>query len=512
MLGRALHLTGSNGPQRARARKRRLRSRWRTTRPRGAAVARPIAGRVAGNGAGRRVSVGGAGARAGRRRRRVARTRAGGLRATSPSFVEIPRRSRGTRPASDASETAAAFGWTRPISPGRGRPLPVRDERQLPRALRRVAANLHRDPRRSGASRCSQLDGGRGGTHRQHRHPPRPPAGGPRRGGPRGGVLRPHARGPTVRPDRARRGSALARSPRPRRSATGLGRGGRAAQSWFAKLWIAHVRGLGLLWDGDERASEVLLEAERVSDRPESAIPTTSTGLGTRSPPISSPDATPTPSGWSSGSTSAPTPSRFAGRVSPRCWAGLASPSAPVTTMPPRPAFRAAPEILDGVDLPLQRVEGLLALRRLPAPARALGRLPRAPPRGGAAGRGVRRPPARRGGGRASCGSPEVAAVTPCGPRSAHRGRAARRAGGRRRAHQRRDRPPPPPLREHGRDPPEARLREARDPLPAPACRTRPRRRRARDRLAITGNPGCRDGPGGGRFGDGFQRRRFFPG
>ena len=134
-----------------------------------------------------------------------------------------------------------------------------------------------------------------------------------------------------------------------------------APRSWFAKLWIAHVRGLGLLWDGDERASEVLLEAERVSD---------AAGIGN-----------PNHIHWAGHAIAAhllagrdADAERLVGRLDERADAlAVRWPRFAATLGRARlaeragdddaaeAAFRAAPEILDGVDLPLQRVEGLLA-------------------------------------------------------------------------------------------------------------------------------------------------------
>jgi DNA-binding CsgD family transcriptional regulator len=38
-----------------------------------------------------------------------------------------------------------------------------------------------------------------------------------------------------------------------------------ATEQWFARLWLAHVRGMLLLWRGDATASDVLLAAERIT-------------------------------------------------------------------------------------------------------------------------------------------------------------------------------------------------------------------------------------------------------
>ncbi|HEY2052408.1 MAG TPA: LuxR C-terminal-related transcriptional regulator [Solirubrobacterales bacterium] len=134
-----------------------------------------------------------------------------------------------------------------------------------------------------------------------------------------------------------------------------------ASQSWFARLWIAHVRGLRLLWDGDERASEVLLEAERVSD---------AAGIGN-----------PNHMHWAGHAIAAhllagreADAERLVDRLDERAdalslrWPRFAAMMGRARLAEragdddgAEAAFRAAPEILDGVDLPLQRVEGLLA-------------------------------------------------------------------------------------------------------------------------------------------------------
>jgi DNA-binding CsgD family transcriptional regulator len=38
-----------------------------------------------------------------------------------------------------------------------------------------------------------------------------------------------------------------------------------AGEQWFARLWLTHVRGMRMLWQGDPHASDELLEAERVT-------------------------------------------------------------------------------------------------------------------------------------------------------------------------------------------------------------------------------------------------------
>jgi DNA-binding CsgD family transcriptional regulator/DNA-binding transcriptional ArsR family regulator len=134
-----------------------------------------------------------------------------------------------------------------------------------------------------------------------------------------------------------------------------------APHAWFARLWIAHVRGLRLLWDGDARASDLLLEAERVSD---------AAGIDN-----------PNHMHWAGHAIAA---HLLAGRdaEAARLVVRLEERAEVLSLRWPRfaaalgrarlaeragdddaaeAAFRAAPEILDGVELPLQRVEGLLA-------------------------------------------------------------------------------------------------------------------------------------------------------
>ena len=132
-------------------------------------------------------------------------------------------------------------------------------------------------------------------------------------------------------------------------------------QSWFATLWIAHVRGLRLLWEGDERASDVLLEAERVSH-----------SAGIRNPNhlhwgghaiaaylVAGRDADAVRLvEWLDGRAAALSLRwpRFAATLGRARLAERAGDDDAAEA-----GFRAAPGILDGVDLPLQRVEGLLA-------------------------------------------------------------------------------------------------------------------------------------------------------
>jgi DNA-binding CsgD family transcriptional regulator len=132
-------------------------------------------------------------------------------------------------------------------------------------------------------------------------------------------------------------------------------------ESWFATVWIAHVRGLRLLWEGDERASDVLLEAEQVSN-----------SAGIRNPNHLH---------WGGHAIAAHLAAgREADAVRLVDWLderadalSLRWPRFAATLGRARlseragdddgaeAGFRAAPGILDGVDLPLQRVEGLLA-------------------------------------------------------------------------------------------------------------------------------------------------------
>ena len=136
------------------------------------------------------------------------------------------------------------------------------------------------------------------------------------------------------------------------------------AHSWFARLWIAHVRGLRLLWDGDEHASDVFLEVEQVSN--------------------SARIRNPNHYHWGGHAIAAHLDGgREADAVRLVDWLderaevlGVRWPRFAATIGRARlaeragnhdaaqAAFRAAPGILDGVDLPLQRVEGLLAYGR----------------------------------------------------------------------------------------------------------------------------------------------------
>jgi DNA-binding CsgD family transcriptional regulator len=131
--------------------------------------------------------------------------------------------------------------------------------------------------------------------------------------------------------------------------------------SWFATVWIAHVRGLRLLWEGDERASDVLLEAEQVS-----------ASAGIRNPNHLH---------WGGHAIAAHlAASREADAIRLVDWLderadtlSLSWPRFAATLGRARLAeragdidsaevfFRTAPRILSGVDLPLQRAEGLLA-------------------------------------------------------------------------------------------------------------------------------------------------------
>ena len=133
------------------------------------------------------------------------------------------------------------------------------------------------------------------------------------------------------------------------------------AALWFAALWLAHVRGLRLLWEGDERASDELLAAERIS-----------ASAGIRNPNHLH---------WGGHAIAAHlVAGRDADAVRLVDWLDeraetlvLRWPRFAATLGRARLAeragdvdaaeafFRAAPAILDGVELPLQRVEGLLA-------------------------------------------------------------------------------------------------------------------------------------------------------
>lgn len=158
------------------------------------------------------------------------------------------------------------------------------------------------------------------------------------------------------------RGEALLWLGRPEEAESYLAMGGKGApDAWFARLWIAHVRGLRLLWEGDERASEVLLEAERVSD---------AAGIDN-----------PNHMHWAGHAIAAhllagrdADAGRLVGRLEERAEAlALRWPRFAATLGRARlaeragdeeaaeAAYREAPGILEGVELPLQRVEGLLA-------------------------------------------------------------------------------------------------------------------------------------------------------
>lgn len=158
------------------------------------------------------------------------------------------------------------------------------------------------------------------------------------------------------------RGEALLWLGRPEEAEDHLALGEKGApHGWFARLWIAHVRGLHLLWDGDKRASDVLLEAERVSD---------AAGIGN-----------PNHMHWAGHAIAAhllagrdAEAKRLVGRLEERAevlslrWPRFAAALGRARLAEragdddaAEAEFRAAPEILDGVELPLQRVEGLLA-------------------------------------------------------------------------------------------------------------------------------------------------------
>ncbi len=131
--------------------------------------------------------------------------------------------------------------------------------------------------------------------------------------------------------------------------------------SWFATVWIAHVRGLRLLWEGDERASDMLLEAEQVSGSAGIRNPNhlhwgghaiaAHLVAGREADAVRLVD-------WldeRAGALSLRWP-RFAATIGRARLAERAGDNDGAEA-----GFRAAPGILDGVDLPLQRVEGLLA-------------------------------------------------------------------------------------------------------------------------------------------------------
>jgi DNA-binding CsgD family transcriptional regulator len=131
-------------------------------------------------------------------------------------------------------------------------------------------------------------------------------------------------------------------------------------QSWFTMLWIAHVRGLRLLWAGDERASDVLLEAEQLSDSAGIRNPNhihwgghaieAHLAAGREADAVRLVD-------WldERADTLSLRWPRFAAMIGRARLAERAGDDDGAEA-----GFRAAPGILDGVDLPLERVEGLL--------------------------------------------------------------------------------------------------------------------------------------------------------
>jgi DNA-binding CsgD family transcriptional regulator len=132
-------------------------------------------------------------------------------------------------------------------------------------------------------------------------------------------------------------------------------------QNWFIRLWTAHVRGLRLLWEGDERASDVLLEAEHVSRSAGIRNPNhiqwgghaiaAHLAAGREADAVRLVD-------WldERADTLSLRWPRFAAMIGRARLAERAGDDDGAEA-----GFRAAPGILDGVDLPLQRVEGLLA-------------------------------------------------------------------------------------------------------------------------------------------------------
>jgi DNA-binding CsgD family transcriptional regulator len=132
-------------------------------------------------------------------------------------------------------------------------------------------------------------------------------------------------------------------------------------QNWFIRLWTAHVRGLRLLWEGDERASDVLLEAEHVSRSAGIRNPNhiqwgghaiaAHLAAGREADAVRLVD-------WldERADTLSLRWPRFAAMIGRARLAERAGDDDGAEA-----GFRAAPGTLDGVDLPLQRVEGLLA-------------------------------------------------------------------------------------------------------------------------------------------------------
>ncbi len=132
-------------------------------------------------------------------------------------------------------------------------------------------------------------------------------------------------------------------------------------QNWFTRLWVAHVRGLRLLWDGDERASDVLLEAERLSNsagiRNPNHIHWAGHAISAHLAAGRAADAERLVD-WLEGSANALSVRwpRFAATIGRANLAERAGDEEGAEA-----AFRAALGFLEGIDLPLQRVEGLLA-------------------------------------------------------------------------------------------------------------------------------------------------------
>ena len=419
-----------------------------------------------------------------------ARTRAAARSDLAPSW-----RSRGTRerPAwRDALETGGS-GWTRPTSRGVVERLPFAMSADTSSATG-VAANLHRDLRRSGASRCKRLDGGRGGriasiairrgrlqealyaAVRAAEFSDLTPA------------VRPYAKICAPR-------SALARSPHRGEERLPGGRGGPPAER--SRRLIAHVRGLRLLWEGDERIRRVA-EAARVSHSAGTATPTTSTGVGTRCAyPVAGRGADAVRLVERLDGARRPT---LRGRVSPPRSGERASPSALAMMMPPRPGSGRRRGSLTASTSRSSGSRGPARRRRLPA-RQCAGGLPRAVREAvdladvSCARCLVRRLPA-------SCGSPEVAPNRSADrdrltPRSARRRDAA--AGTRteiaRRLH----------LSDKESRPPEARLGEARDRYGA-SSRDATWARTTLDPLSNHGEAGSLAIARRGTFGRGRQR------
>jgi tetratricopeptide (TPR) repeat protein len=231
---------------------------------------------------------------------------------------------------------------------------------------------------------------------------------------------------------------------------------------WFARLMLAHVRGLRLLWQGDEHAVEQFLQAEQQI-----------AAAGIRDPSFMF---------WGSHAIEAHLRFDRAGDARrvlewleacanrlpcrwPRAAAQLGRAALAADHGQDSVAvehYRAALALHAEIDLPLVRTEALLAygafLRRHGRPHDARAPL------------GTARQLAE------TLEAAWLAETARCelglgGPRPAHRRRAARRRARRRGAHEHGDRQPAVPVDQHDRDPPAPHLPKARDQL-APRAST----------------------------------------